>query len=68
MRDLFNVAFLRVYVLDHKEEMLMYIEEKSGMFDVQPASYGIAGQAILLKETQTVPCAENDKHYNRRQL
>lgn len=65
MRDLFNVAFLRVYILDQNQNLLKFYEEKSKKFDVQPVTYGIAGQSIINKETITVPCTENDKSYNR---
>jgi hypothetical protein len=66
MRSLFNVTYVRLYVLNQAGSLLLFVDEKVGRFVVQPANFGIASTAISSRQTVSVPCAQNDPEYNRR--
>ena len=66
MRSLFNVTHVRVYVLDKTQKLLLFVNDKTGHLEVQPANFGIASTALRSRQTVSVPCAQNDPEYNRK--
>jgi hypothetical protein len=65
MQSLFNVTHVRIYVLDKTQKLLLFVNDKSGKFEVQPSNFGIASTALMSRQTVSVPCAQNDPEYNR---
>lgn len=66
MRSLFNVTFVRIYVLDKTQRLFLFLNDKTGLLEVQPANFGIASTSLKLRQTMSVPCTQNDPEYNRK--
>ncbi len=64
MQKLFNVTYLRVFIINKSGDLVKFIVDTQCRFDVQAANFGIVSQALLKKYTMRVPCGQNHVEYN----
>lgn len=64
MLKLFNVSYLRVYLYNQEKEMVKFLIDDTGRFDVQPAMSGLIGLTVSQRTAVRVPSGEAHPEFN----
>lgn len=64
MLKLFNVSQLRVYLYNEEQQMVKFLVDDTGKFDVQPAMSGLISVTISQRTAVRVPSGEAHPEFN----